>query len=76
MCQIVWAKRNEKAFLHSMIENDCPRQSKNQRGESLSLSLLKQIFNVSGAVASVFNSWGCRFCSFAGRRQVDHEGFV
>lgn len=30
-----------------MIENDCSRQSENQRGESLSSSLLKQSFNVS-----------------------------
>lgn len=67
-------KKQKTAFLHSMIENDCSRQSKNQRGESLSLSLLKQIFNVSGGPASEFNSWGS-FLLFA-RRQVDHEGFV
>lgn len=58
-----------------MIENDCSRQSKNQRGESLSSSLLqKNVFNASRRASERVST--AEHFSRSFRQPVDREGFV
>jgi biotin carboxylase len=74
---LLWATR--AIFAYSMIEIDCSRQSKNQRGESLSKNKTK---NSRRAELSQMCRRANERVSTAGatkhepRRQVDREGFV
>lgn len=70
-------KQNKKRILHSMIENDCLRQSKNQRGESFIVEFIEAeiIFNVSGWARAGFQRAEANFNVCTTRRVAVSGGF-